>query len=68
MEPRTATPRAPDTWRAVLVSAEPAPARSLGTTDMTASVAGGMTMPIPAPWTKNITASTQIGVPTLSSW
>ena len=62
IEPSTATPSAPATWRAVLVSAEPEPARSRGTTDMTASVAGGITLPMPAPCTKKITPSTQIGV------
>ena len=52
----------------MLVSAEPAPARSLGTTDITASVEGGMTRPIPAPWMKNAMASTQMGVLMASSW
>ena len=52
----------------MLVSAEPEPARSLGTTDMTASVAGGITLPMPAPCTKKITPSTQIGVLVPSSW
>ena len=42
--------------------ADPAPPRFRGTTDITDSVAAGMTVPIPAPWMKNVTSSTQIGV------
>ena len=48
--------------------ADPAPLRLLGTTDITASVAGGMTLPIPAPWTKKITSSTQMGVVVPRKW
>ena len=43
-EPSTATPSATATWRAMLLIAEPEPACSRGSTDMTAVVAGGMTM------------------------
>ncbi len=48
--------------------ADPAPLRSLGTTDITASVAGGMTLPIPLPWMKKITSSTQMGVLVPRKW
>ena len=61
IEPSTATPSATPTWRAVLVSAEPAPARSRGSTSMTAEVAAGMVTPMPAPCTKNSRPSSQAG-------
>ena len=61
-EPSTATPSAPATWRTVLLTAEPTPAFSRGSDDMIDSVAGGMTLAIPTPWTKNSAATTQIGV------
>src|SRR5436305_14435332 len=52
-ELRTATPSAPPTWRIVLLTAEPTPAFSRGRLDITDSVAGGSTLAIAAPWTKN---------------
>ena len=57
-----ATLSATATWRATLVSAEPAPARSRGSTSMTAAVAAGIATPIAAPWIANSTPSTQIGL------
>ena len=56
-----ATLSATATWREMLVSAEPAPARSRGSTSMTAAVAAGMLMPMAAPWMANSTPITQIG-------
>ena len=67
IEPRTATLSATATWRAVLVSAEPAPARSRGSASMTLKVAAGTARPSPAPWTMNSTATTQTGVVAVSS-
>ncbi len=57
-----ATLSATATWRAVLVSADPAPARSRGSTSITAAVAAGMLTPIAAPWMPNSTPSSQIGL------
>jgi hypothetical protein len=65
MEPRTATLSATATWRAVLVSADPAPARSRGSASITLEVAAGIARPRPEPWTKNSTATIQIGEPSL---
>src|SRR5687768_5468725 len=62
MEPSTAMPSAPATWRTVLLTAEPTPAFSRGRVDMIDSVAGGTTFAIPTPWMKNSEATTQIGV------
>src|SRR6202012_5321739 len=61
MEPRTATLSATATWRAVLVSADPAPARPRGNAAMVLEGAGGSARPSREPWTKNMTATIQIG-------
>ena len=45
-----------------VADAEPTPAFSRGSEDMIDSVAGGITLAMPAPWTKVSTISTQIGV------
>ncbi len=49
MEPSTATPTAPPTWRVVSFMAEPTPALARGSEPMIESVAGAMTLPIPRP-------------------
>ncbi len=48
-DPSTATPSAPPTWRAASFIAEPTPACSLGSADISASVAGVIAMPMPKP-------------------
>ncbi len=45
-----------------MLTAEPTPAFSRGTEAITDSVVGGITLAMPAPCTKNITASAQTGV------
>ena len=62
MDPSTATPSATATCRDVFVIAEPAPPRSRGTTDITDSVAVGITIPIPAPCRKKMHSSPRMGV------
>src|SRR5438309_1925936 len=64
-EPSTATPSAPPTWRMVLLTADPTPARSRGSVDSTELVAGGITLAIPAPCTKNSADTNAIEV---SAW
>jgi hypothetical protein len=56
-----ATLSATATWRETLVSEDPAPARSRGTTSMTEAVAAGITIPMAAPWMANSTPMIQIG-------
>ena len=51
IEPSTATPRAPPTWRVVSLTAEPTPARSFGTAPMIDSVTGETVIPMPIPYT-----------------
>src|SRR5262249_39183655 len=60
-DPITATPSAPPTWRTVFWIAEPTPAPSRGPDDMMDSVAGGITLAMPAPWMKKYTQTNQIG-------
>src|SRR5216683_3077451 len=68
IEPSTATPSATATCRDVLVIADPAPPRSRGTTDITNSVAVGITIPMPAPCRKKMHSSAAIGVIVVSAW
>ena len=53
--PMMATPRAPPIWRVVSLTAEPTPAFSRGSEPMTDSVAGAITMPMPADIRQNST-------------
>ena len=46
----------------MLLTAEPTPAFSRGSVDITDSVAGGITLAMPAPMTKKITPRTHSGV------
>src|SRR3954449_1656271 len=46
IEPMTATPRAPPTWRVTSLIADPTPALAAGTALITASVEGAIAVPI----------------------
>ena len=48
MDPMTATPSAPPTWRVVSLIAEPTPARPRGTAPMIDAVAGAIVSPMPS--------------------
>ncbi len=61
-EPRTAMPRAPPTWRKVLLSAEAEPAFSRGSACMMTTLVGVMMCAMPVPMRKKTTSSSQIGV------
>ncbi len=61
-EPRTAMPRAPPTWRKVLLSAEAEPAFSRGSACMMTTEVGVMMCAMPVPMRKKTTSSSQIGV------
>ena len=56
-----ATPRAPPIWRVVSLTAEPTPAFSRGSEPITDSVAGAITMPMPADIRQNSTIVTDVG-------
>jgi hypothetical protein len=58
-----ATPRAPPTWRAVLISPAAVPGRLSGAASITAVVAAGMVSAIPDPAATMGRASSQYGVP-----
>ena len=51
MLPSTATPSAPPVWRVVSFTAEPTPARVVGSEPMIDSVTGATVRPMPTPYT-----------------
>ena len=60
IEPITATPSAPPTWRVTSVIAEPTPALLSGTAPMTESVAGAIAAPIESA-SPNVTSASSTG-------